>query len=606
MPIEIAAAAVQAIKFLYGVGSKVSEVIVDESVMRDLLIPRARLTSSPGVGPGVVRAFFADSAAGQAILAEMDDLRLKFKEWGFTQDEIFLHHLLPVFLSHQEVSKLPQKGSPDVTGYLVVKAYLDGARPVNTPFQRILGEVVNQGLDFLSENPDTLGVNAKVGRVLQPIIEGLAEQNFAEAKYDTLLIGSFGALLGGLQGLAEARIGSQGLKLLTKDLIGSVKSSLKDGSAVEFDVYFSSRGPLLQGLLRTAATTISENPKLYFGKDRALVSGLVLPLVEVIKKNEGDLFTPENGSALLGAALGSLGAQAATLVKIKDEKRAGFVVDLLKDLSSTLSTSVAGGFEDFDVETLFRDLGSSALERVGQNLSIFVRVDGENLNHQLAVGALGATLGALKTALKTPGDVIDQALLTNWMDRVFTAVGDNFALRDEATADNRNSALYQLVGSVARAVGSDSESLLNREGRQELLQIALKAIETQAPVLLDLKNDDLKSNLLDGVLQGVLKAATRAAKGDVPVGQTVLLELVRGTLQGAVEGAVRKALPAGPAGEIVELVVTTILESWRKGSISLDPVLEELPVIVQGALTTTETDVAKFVLAQITPKKGTT
>ena len=219
---------------------------------------------------------------------------------------------------------------------------------------------------------------------------------------------------------------------------------------------------------------------------------------------------------------------------------------------------------------------------------------------------LGATLGALKTALKTPGDVIDQALLTNWMDRVFTAVGDNFALRDEATADNRNSALYQLVGSVARAVGSDSESLLNREGRQELLQIALKAIETQAPVLLDLKNDDLKSNLLDGVLQGVLKAATRAAKGDVPVGQTVLLELVRGTLQGAVEGAVRKALPAGPAGEIVELVVTTILESWRKGSISLDPVLEELPVIVQGALTTTETDVAKFVLAQITPKKGTT
>ena len=605
MAIEIAAAAVQAIKFLYGVGSKVSEVIVDESVMRDLLIPRARLTASPGVGPGVVRAFF-ESDPGTKILAEMEDVRLKFNEWGRTQDEIFLHHLLPVFLSHEEVSKLPQNGSPDVTGYLIVKSYLDGARPINRPFQRILGEVVNQGLDFLSENPDTLGVNAKVGRILQPIIEGLAEQNFAEAKYDALLIGSFGALLGGLQGVAEARIGSQGLKLLTKDLIGSVKSSLKDGSAVGFDVYFSSRGSLLQGLLRTAATTISENPKLYFGKDRALVSGLVLPLVEVIKNNEGNLFTPENGSALLAAALGSLGTQAATLIKIKDEKRAGFVVDLLKDMSSTLSASVAGGFEDFDVETLFRDLGSSALERVGQNLTIFVRVDGNNLNHQLAVGAVGATLGALKTALKTPGDVIDQALLTDWMDRIFTAVGDNFALRDEATADNKKSALYQLVGSVARAVGADSESLLNRQGRQELLQIALKGIETQAPVLLDLKNDDLKSNLLDGVLQGVLKAATAAAKGDVPVGQTVLLELVRGSLQGAVEGAVRKVLPAAPAGEIVELVVATILDSWKKGSISLDPVLEELPMIVQGALTTTETDIAKFVLAQIMPKKGTT
>lgn len=604
MPIEIAAAAIQAIKFVYAVGNKISEVFVDESVMRELRIPRPRLTKSPDAGPDVVREFF-ESADGQVLLERMPDVRTKFDSWEVVDDETFLKDLLPIFLSYRTASKVTVAKAADRVGYLTVKAYLDGARPVNTAFQRILGEVVNQGLDFLAANPGTLGVDARVSGILQPVIEGLAERDFAEEKYDVLLRGACGAVLGGLNGLVETKVGSKGVRLLTSNLVASLKETLDNGGAAEFDNYLSLRGPLIQGLLRTAATTVSVNSKVFFGKDRALVQGLVLPLVDRIKDEQGDLFTPENGSALLGAAIGALGSQASFLVKIKDARKAGFVVGLLQDLGTTLSKEVtAGGFETFDVETLFRDLGSSALTRVGENLPIFLKINDGNPNHQLAVSAAAATLGALKTALGKPGDVFDQDLLKDWMDRVFVAVGENFALRDQLTADSKKSALYQVVGSVGRAVGTDSSALLNREGRLELLTVALEAIETQAPLLLDLTNDDLKSNLLDVVLQGVFKAANAAVAGKAPLSQTVLLDLVRGTLQGAVDAVIVKKLPNEEAGEILRQVVKTILDSWSKGSLSMDAALEKLPEIVQAALIAGGDGIEKLVLAQLS-KKGT-
>jgi hypothetical protein len=588
MPIVIAEAAIAAIKFLYAIGKKVSEVAVDEAVMSDLSLPRPRLPKTPEVGRATVILFFQDTEEGKSVLAELDDVRAAWEAWNKMDETAgYTGVLLPCYLSSAAAMNLTARMlSPvdgrDLAGYVVVKSYLVGQRPVAGAFQRILGEVVNQGLDFLNENPGILPVRARVGRILDPVIRGLADIDLAETPLDqTLLRRMLGIALDGLGAAADVSIPREGLRKLVKNLTEAVKDAAAADSSAGLEDFLDLNGPLLKALLKTAATTVSESPDLFL-KDADWARGLLVPLATEISTIKGAVFSEETLCHLVAASVRSVGDQSGTLLNLKDDPKKSALAALLAGVTRTVADSLqaSDAFSRIDVDHLLREVGTQAIEGTLGNLEAFLPKDwAANPDRMLAVQLVQQSLDAVAGAWKTGQSPVDPALLNAWMKEVFDAAASNLALRASLPGSAKKKAIYQLVGSVASSLAGDSAGLLSADGRSRLLSIAFSAFEMHAPVLLDLKAVDVKTNVLWSALQGTLAAASKAAEAGTILSERALLELCEAALQGAAKGAIAQA-----SGKIqepkVRAAIAAVLDLWGDGELDLSKAIARLPELL--------------------------
>jgi len=192
------------------------------------------------------------------------------------------------------------------------------------------------------------------------------------------------------------------------------------------------------------------------------------------------------------------------------------------------STQASKLFTDATVSAILRE----TLEVVRENVETLI--DPKNPREQLLASALSAMAQSLATNLAGGGDVkslLSSRQLVDLVRVVFNEVAKHpEQLLDENLDDAKRTALAQIIGSVASALGDDPTRLVNGASFIELVRIALQVAVQNADNLLDLESAGLRSNVLFQALHQM--AGTILEQGDRRkiVSRDVFVEMVRRVL----------------------------------------------------------------------------
>ena len=392
-----------------------------------------------------------------------------------------------------------------------------------SPWQRILGTVVEIGIDYFAANPAALGKDSPARGVVESFLMGIADVDFAE--------GAPTEILGSVLSAALHTFG-QNASLLTDDkraqaLLGGVAEAFVDNVNAA-----TSQGDLLrrQGLaqrigssiLRGAASAVAGDTDLFIPRNetaRRLVHSGLTQLLEGVRGQE-DLFTNESLEALYKSALGAV-AENADL--FSDQK----ILQQLIQRTLTALTDTQGR-KLFAPETVPAVL-QAALEVVRDNVETLV--DPEDPQQQLLACAASAVARSLASALAGGGkvkDLLSKAQLVDLTKAVFQEVAKHpEQLLGKNVDDVKRTALAQIIGSVASGLGEDPLLLVNGAGFVQLVKSALPVAIRNADKLLNLESADPATNGLFKVIEQIQSGISGGGDKRKLVGVEVFLEIAQ-------------------------------------------------------------------------------
>lgn len=407
-----------------------------------------------------------------------------------------------------------------VTQLHALRQYKKGFGPRH-PAQRVIGTVVEIGIDYFVANPDALGKKSSKRKILQAFLEGLDETSFSEGTpvdiIGDVLVSALDTLNSNTSLVADdARL---------RALIGGVTSALlADIEAAGSVAALKRRENLVQrigsSLLKGGARAFSENLDLFLSDDKkakGLVGSTLTHLLKGIKGKE-NLFTNESLELLFDSALRAVAENADIL---SDDT----ILQELIQRTLRVMTDAAGK-KVFPQEIVSAVLGE-ALAVAAENIETLI--DPENAEHQLLATATRAVAQSLSGSLAGGGtvkDLLSRRQLVSLMGVVFDEVAKHpEQLIGKAALGDRKAALAQILGSVANALGDDPSRFVNGEGFVMLAEIVLQTAAKNADKLLDLGNTDPKKNILFQVIQ---QAVAALSEGDEPsklVNREVFLDI---------------------------------------------------------------------------------
>ncbi|MBY0274913.1 hypothetical protein K2Z84_06210 [Candidatus Binatia bacterium] len=476
-------------------GIKLNEVLIDETANRDLVLPLGKLFGD------------IDEANAQEFFDDHPELvRVGGPYHGRSADERLVAYKAMVAINR----KLDEPdGAPNAVDVILkIQAFEQfgpGAGPP-APVRRILGTVIEIGIDYFASHPEALGKDSPARRIVQGFVLRLDEVEFAEGAPIEI---AGDVLLAALHTLDEnvtllddderlhALLGG-----VTKALISELESA---GSAAEFLQRKNLAQRLGSSVLRGAAGAFTDNIDLFLpgdGTARTLVESTLSQVMAGVR-DQSNLFTNESLELIFRSGLRAVGENAALF---SDEK-----------VLQALIASTAKALTDGTGRTLFSEetvaaIVAGALEAVRANVDTLLDADDPRqqiVSRAVSAMALGlsAQLGidpSLKRLLSRT-QVIDLARI------VFTEVAREPEALLGGGADPRRSALAQVIGSVAAALSAKPELLLGGKELQGLVQTALQVALQNVDGLLDLDQADPRSNLL---FRSLLEIASAVAESD--------------------------------------------------------------------------------------------
>lgn len=371
-----------------------------------------------------------------------------------------------------------------------------------SPLQRILGTVVEIGIDYFIANPKALPGNSNVQKVLSAFVINLDDIKFAE--------GSKSRIVGDVL-LATLRTVDEHVTLIDDDerlqalLGGVVKALIEDVEVISSPGARIRREDLVKriasSVLRGGATAFTENIDLFIPKDstsKTLVHSTLTQILEGIKGKE-DLFTNESIELIFNSALTAVAENAELL----SEKK--ILQELIRNTVTALTNTQGGKlFSEATVAAILQ----GSLEAVRDNVSTLI--DPNNPQKQLLANAVGALAKSLATTLAGGGTVKDLMSKQQIMELAkvtFQEVAKHPEhLLGGKLDDERKTALAQIIGSVARALGDNPSRLITGEGFVELVQTALRVSVKNADKLIDLDSTNTRTNVLFRVIEETVTA----------------------------------------------------------------------------------------------------
>lgn len=191
-----------------------------------------------------------------------------------------------------------------------------GARPAA---QRILGTLVEIGLDYIVTNPAASARDSTARRVITHFATGLADIDFAEAGdlADSVLRGALTSALAALGDETAGLTRDPRLSALLGGVTGALLEEIETPGASAGDTERRRRlfERVTAGIVRGAAGAVAENPALFIAssKDSAVaVRSILTPLLAAATEHD-DLFTSESMEELARGALLAASEQRALL-----------------------------------------------------------------------------------------------------------------------------------------------------------------------------------------------------------------------------------------------------------------------------------------------------
>ncbi len=557
-----------AIEAAIRLGRKLNEVLIDETHERPLVLPLGKLHADVREVDAVE---FFDRAENVALVEAGGPYS------GFDHEELVKAHATLIVLDE----RLGGRGdtlseATDTVEKLHCFEQLKEGLGANPPVQRVVGTIVEIGIDYFAANPEALGKESSGRKVLLAFITRLDDVEFAEGSRERL-VGQ--VLLAALHVLGEnvALVDDdKRLQVLlggvTKAVIGEVEQATTEAEKIRREDLFERIG---RGILRGGVTAFTENTDLFLPGDSAAKPIVESALRQTLAglRDHDDLFTSESVEVIFSSALRAVGENSQLFA---DQK-------ILQEL--IVSTTNVLASQDV-AEILSRETASAVLavglEVTAENVETLI--DTGKPQKQLLASMVSALAQGLSDDLAGGAqfrDLLSRRQLVELSSIVFQEVASQpEQLLGDDLSEARRNALAQVIGSVAAALGDDPKKLVNGEGVLELVQIAMHVGVRNADKLLDLDTEDPKTNLLYRITQELVLGALEAEDPRGLLSREVFLEMVARALP--VASAHVGPLLSDQQQIVKETVAkafelsTNVLESRTNG--------ENLPILVEGLL----------------------
>ncbi|HEV7732110.1 MAG TPA: hypothetical protein VGR62_08105 [Candidatus Binatia bacterium] len=487
-----------AIESAIRLGIKINEVLLDETTNRDLVLPLGDLFGDIDVGnaatyfddhPELVQAHgrYHGLTSAERVQAYKAMVAIN-RKLGRADEAIEANQVL------ERLDAFEQFGKGSGPGH---------------PARRILGTVVEIGIDYFATHPEAMGKDSSAKRIVQAFVLRLDEVDFAEGSPIEIAGDVLTAALHTLDEDVTLLDDDERLHALLHGVTSALITEVA-GAASAGDLL--ARKNLVQRLgssvLRGAAGAFTENLDLFLpgdGTARTLVESTLTQVMEGVRAHS-DLFTNESLELIFRSGLRAVGENAALF---SDRKMLQSLIT-----STTLALTDATGRTLFSAETVAAVV-AGALTSASENVDTLI--EAKDPQHQRLARAVGAMALGLSTQLGADPslkDLLSRRQLVDLTQEVFGEVARHpDALLGDHADDPRMSALAQVIGSVAGALGNHPGHLLDGGGLQKLVMVALQVGVRNADGLLDLDHADPTTNLLFRALKEV---ATAVAGSDDP------------------------------------------------------------------------------------------
>lgn len=443
-----------------------------------------------------------------------------------------------------------------------------------SPWQRIAGTVVEIGIDYFVANPQAMGKDSSARRIVEAFLVGIQDIPFAEGDRADIVSDT---LMAGLKVLGDnANLVSNDARVHV--LLGGVTASLRaDLEATGSLGQLQNREELFKritaSILRGGASAVAGNTDLFIrgdGPGKALVQSTLTGMLGATKDRE-DLFSNDALEDLFRAALKAAAENAPLFT---DKK----IVQAILASTVTALTGVEGGklFTGAAVEAI----ACAALQTVGENAETLV--DPAHPEWQPIAQAVSAMACGLATELAGGASVkslLSTTQVIQLAEHVFFEVAKHpERLLGSRTDDPRRTALAQVLGSVASALGDQPTRLVNGTTFVELVQTSLAIAMKNLDKLLDLRSSDPKTNLLFKALDALVRGALSGPDGRRLVDRDVFVATAEGMLRTV---SANTGLPPDGIAQVVNDAVVTVLQ-LSTGSLENRINGDNLPLLIEG------------------------
>jgi len=389
----------------------------------------------------------------------------------------------------------------------------------NPPVQRLLGTMVEVGMDYFSANSQAIGRNSSARQLIHAFVAGLDEVDFAENELADIA----GEVL-----LAGLKVFGQNTSLVSSDeriqiLLGGVTGALIDHFAslqselskiIGRNYFQRATGSILSGTAKAAA----ENGNLFSvgnGARKNLVRTILRQILTGLSGQE-DLLTNDALETLIQTALVTA-AESPELFS-----GSPIVQDLIE---KTLETFAARPINAILSPASLVPLLQIALETFKENIPSLLDPNGRHgqyIADGIAAMAHGLAMG------RKPGRLFSTGQITDLAEIVFNEISKYPEKMFEGIEGGpKQTLLAQSIASLMAALGEDPFRHLSSRGLLDLIALVLQVSAQNADKLIDTRSQDPGTNLLHVLLRELTAAVEDGHDARKLFSREVFLETAR-------------------------------------------------------------------------------
>lgn len=556
-------------------GSRINEVLITRTVQAPLYLPLGDVAKQTGAQ--AARDFF-DLKANRHLTAKGGPYHgLKDEDLAAAHQTLKLVHKR---LTDDHDGKEPgdESLSGSETTELIEKLHqFEQTTATDNPAtQQIFGTIVEIGIDYFSVNPNLLKGDSNAEKIIRAFVPHLSTIDFAGDPPRELV----GSLF-----LASLKILDSDPALLDDDkrvqaLVKGITSSLiEDFEHLGVDAAADDRRAIRERTVKRIASSIFRGGVSAFsgsidlfiqgeGRTEELVKSTLSQFVVAIEGKE-DLFTNRSLELLFTSALNATSENSHILANN---------AVLQQIIEGTIDELVSDQHRFFIQEGTIGAILRVGMEAVGEHAETLI--DPTSPERNLVSETVRAVANGLSEGLENGGTVahiLSKNQLLELFSLAFSEVAKDPARLLGDTADGQKAALAQIVGSLATALGSDPRKLVTGEGFLSLIRTTLITTMRNADKLLDLNDQDVRTNIAFQVIREVSETIQNHADPRKLVSREVFLSLTQRVLETASTNV--GTLTAGKIGS----TVTSILD-LASGDLQNRINGGNLPILVEAAL----------------------
>ena len=489
------------------------QAYVEATINRELTLPLPNY--NPEVSVGTAEGYF--SGRGKKHLDENARLKELYEISMDVNRELTVEQKKEFTEFYVDFKREEEIKSGEITGdelaltkeallsLVTVRQWAAKNSPFPSAYQRIIGTLIEVGIDYFASSPEAIDGQSASGRAIKGFLQSIDELNFAEERVDQLAKSLFFSTLETLEENPDLLSGDDKIEKLVEEVArglirdaGKFSEDLAGKDLAKQEKIHVWANLVFRSLLSNVGHTVLANPNTYLALDdtstQALIASVGTSILDTIITEDSvdltELLSREGVDTVLSAALFAL-AENPSLMGVDHQG--------LKKLLSQIARDLAESSLLLNPDIL-PEVMRLVLERTAAHADLLWPNEFQHAEKHLLVTASRELLSQLAKP-PSPGDTWTPKLTKSQILGVVETVMDEVVQNPEwlvKEAESENVILAEVVESVMVTLRTVPANRLSGETGMEVLKSAIKAVA--------LRKDFLEKIALHGVQKQAIAA----------------------------------------------------------------------------------------------------